>query len=173
MISMTYLEARAISRNRELVVNLAESKLSFSASYNLRKILDKIGTAAQKFDLFESNLQMDIAKRLAEKDEKGEFKTELPEGKTEESDRVISFTEENKVAAARELFKGVQEFGKQILTIDRNKLDLSKEDVKVRLVDSQLMDLFVKDPEESEPQAPEAPTQEMATVTPIGQDARS
>lgn len=170
MITMTYNEARAISRSRELVMNLVESRLTFGVSYNLRKILDKVGQASQEFDIFEHNLQLDIANRLAEKNEDGSFKTELPEGKTDESERVISFSEENKSLAARELFQAAQTFGARVLTIDRNKLDLSKEDVKVRLADAQLMDLFVKDPEEAHPIAAEAPA-EIATVTPLHAEA--
>jgi hypothetical protein len=147
MIEMSYNEARAISRSRELVLNLVESKLGFSVGYNLRKILDKIGQAAQEFDLFELNLQRDLAQKLAEKNEDGTFKTELPEGKADDADRVISFTEENRSTAAREMFQAVQTFGARTLKIERKKLDLSKEDVKVRLVDMPLMDLFVQDME--------------------------
>lgn len=167
MIRMTFNEARAISRNRDLVLNLVESKLTFKASYNLRKILDKIGQAAQTFDLFEQNLQKEIADRLAEKNEDGSFKTEMPAGKTDDADRVISFNEENRATAARELFTACQKFGAQVLTIQREKLDMSKEDVKVRLVDLPLMDLFVKDMEEAQPVAAEPAEPEMATVTPI------
>lgn len=164
MIEMTYSTARAISRNRELLIPLVESNLSFRVSYNLRKILDKVGQAAQEFDIMERNTQLDLAKKYAEKSENGEFKTELPEGKTEDSDRVICFTDENKAKTARELFMAVQEYGSKTLKINRDKLDLSKEDVKFRLVDLPLIDSFVLDLEEGKPQAEEGPA---ATVTQI------
>ena len=161
MITLTYNEARAFSRSRTLVEAILAAKLPFPVAYNLRKILDQVGKAAQAFDIFEQNLQKDIADKYGERDADGALVFEWPtDDHSNPDDKSLKFKEETRGEANKEMFVGMSEMSKKTVEINRDKLDFSAANIQVGVQDMILLDLIVQDLET----APSVPSQSPEAV---------
>lgn len=161
MLEMTYQDARNFAGNRELITNLVQAKMPFKTAYQMRKILDVIGSKAQEYEVFERNLQKGAADKYGEKDAEGKLVFEMPEGETNEDSKVLKFTEEGRGMASKEMFLGMSEMGKKTFVIPRDKVSFDGVEIKVGLQDVMLLDLIVEDleavaPEASDPKAEES-----------------
>lgn len=155
MIEMTNQDARNFARNRELVTTLIQAKMPFKTAYTMRKILDFVGAQAQEFDLFEANLQKGVADKYGDKDAEGKLVFELPEGETNEDNKVLRFSEEGRGLASKEMFAGISEMAKKTFSIPLNKVSFDGVEIKVGLQDMMLLEFIVEDLEASETPAPE------------------